>query len=129
MRLDATTRSLTYINAGHPTGYILDRVGRVTSELTTNGPPLGILKDYQYPTAESLKLNPGDIVVILTDGILEAASPDNEVFGSQRALDAVRQSRDKPALEIVEDLVSAVSTFSGETEIDDDRTALVVKVV
>lgn len=129
VRLDPKTRSLTYINAGHPIGYVLDRVGCVKSELATSGFPLGIMEDQEYPTLESLTLDAGDILVLLTDGILEAKSPGDEVFGCQRALDVVRQSRDRTAREIVEDLVSVVSRFCGGVEADDDRTALVVKVV
>jgi PAS domain S-box-containing protein len=129
VRLDPETQSLTYINAGHPSGYVLDSAGCVTSELTTSGPPLGIVKDYEYSTLGPVTLDPGDILVLLTDGILEAASPHDELFGSQRALDAVRQSREKTAMEIVEDLMSAVAAFSGAAEFDDDRTALVVKAV
>ncbi len=128
VRLNPKTRSLTYINAGHPIGYILDCTGGLRGQLPTSSCPLGVVEDQDYPVAESLTLEAGDILVILTDGILEAKSSGNEVFGCQRALDAVRQSRDKTAREIVEDLVSVVSQFCGAAEADDDRTALVVKV-
>jgi sigma-B regulation protein RsbU (phosphoserine phosphatase) len=128
VRFDPKTRSLTYVNAGHPTGYVLDRWGCLKAELTTGGLPLGILEDQEYPTLEPLSLEPGDVLVLVTDGVLEANCPNGELFGRQRALDAVQRTCEEPARGIVEHLISAVSDFCGGKEANDDVTALVAKV-
>jgi sigma-B regulation protein RsbU (phosphoserine phosphatase) len=90
--------------------------------------PLGLVEDQEYAMLEPLPLDPGDILVLLTDGILEATSPQGESFGWQRALDAVQRSREKAARDICEDLMGVVSGFCGGAEVADDRTVLVVKV-
>jgi sigma-B regulation protein RsbU (phosphoserine phosphatase) len=63
------------------------------------------------------------------DGIEEALSPDGELFGSQRALDVVREYRAKSAQQIVDQMYQAVRTFSGSTAQNDDITAVAIKVL
>src|SRR5262249_5242083 len=70
-RLDPRQGTLVYANAAHATGYVLDGAGRVRAELRSTGLPLGILPDGDYPTTEALALSPGDLVLLLTDGVEE----------------------------------------------------------
>jgi len=67
--------------------------------------------------------------VLLTDGIEECLAPDGTLFGTERALEVVRQHRQKPAQQIVEELYQAVRKFSGNAPQTDDVTAVVVKIV
>jgi hypothetical protein len=67
-RLDRLPRRITYVNAGHPTGLVLRLAD--TLELDAGGPPLGLLPDARYDSA-SFDLAPGDIGVLLTDGVTE----------------------------------------------------------
>ena len=72
-------------------------------------------------------MEPGGLLLLLTDGILEAHAPDNSLFGATRALDVVRAHRQQPAHEIVAALHSAVREFSQHKPIQDDITAIIIK--
>ncbi|MHC4402195.1 MAG: SpoIIE family protein phosphatase [Planctomycetota bacterium] len=126
--LDPQRRALVFTNAGHPAGMVLDRFGNVKAELESTALPLGILTQTAFPAAGPVVLQPGDTVVMLTDGVLEAMSSEDVFFGSSRALEIVRANLDKPAREIVERLHRAVCHFSRGETLQDDVTLLVIKV-
>ena len=127
-RLDPSARALVYASAGHPTGYLLDAAGEVKTTLPRTGAPLGIRPDTHYTSSPEVKLAAGDLVLLVTDGIEESMSPDNELFGINRTLDVVRSHRDKPAHEMVEALYQAVRQFSKNSPQIDDVTVIVIKV-
>ncbi len=127
--LDPRTRSLIYASAGHPPGYILNAEGAVKATLKRTGIPLGMRADFVFPSAAEIVLAPGDILVLLTDGIEEATSPDEALFGIERVFDIVRSSRSEPALVIVQKLYEAVRAFAHHAPQVDDITAIVVKVL
>jgi len=126
-RLDPHTRSLEHTSAGHPLGYVLDPRGEVRATLGTTGLPLGIDPAGDYPAPPALTLEPGDLVLLLTDGLLEARAPEGAAFGEQ-VLEAVRANRSRPAREIVVVLHEAVRAFCRGLPIPDDVTAVVIKV-
>ncbi|MDB6032782.1 MAG: hypothetical protein JWM16_3120 [Verrucomicrobiales bacterium] len=127
-RIDARTQELVYASAGHPTGYILDSKGAVKKTLPRTGVPLGLRPDTQYHSSGQIFLEPGDLVLLVTDGIEESISSDNTIFGMERVLDVVRANRDKPSAHIVSALYQAVRQFSKNSVQMDDVTAIVLKV-
>jgi sigma-B regulation protein RsbU (phosphoserine phosphatase) len=127
--LDPKARMLTYANAGHPPGFVFNGRGEIKMQLKRSGIPLGLKPDTRYPPGTGVKLERGDTVLILTDGIDEAMSPDNTIFGIERALEIVRTHRDKPARELVETLYAGVRQFSQNAPQQDDVTAVVIKAV
>lgn len=128
VRLDPQTRSFTYASAGHPPGYILDPAGAVKGRMDSPSMPLGIFPEGDFPSSDPLTLEPGDLVLFFTDGIVEARSPDNTAFGTQRALDITRVYRRDPAFLIVDNLYNAVRAFSQQLPQRDDITVVVLKV-
>jgi serine phosphatase RsbU (regulator of sigma subunit) len=126
MRLDPHTRSLLYANAGHWPGYILDRQGRTKAVLASTGCPLGIDLGNEYPTGPTTTLEPGELLLLFTDGIVEAASPDREQFGLERTLTIVRAHQRETPDAILEALFHAVGDFSGHP-LQDDITAVIIK--
>ena len=70
----------------------------------------------------------GDMVVLLTDGVLEARSPREEPFGARRAIEVVRAHQDRSTREIIDRLYRAVCEFCQSDELWDDLTAMIVKV-
>ena len=68
----------------------------------------------------------GDLVLLLTDGIVEAFAPDGGVFGSDRALEVAVRHRHEPAAAVAEALLGAVEAFCGPAQAD-DQTAVVIK--
>jgi phosphoserine phosphatase RsbU/P len=127
--LDTRSRTLHYANAGHPSGFVLDASGAIKAELRRTGVPLGIKPDTQYQNGQAVQLDAGDLVLLLTDGIDEAVSPKEELFGIDRALAVVRERRTRPAIEVVEALDQAVREFSQNAPQLDDATAVVIRVL
>jgi len=128
VRLDPRTRSLVYANAGHPTGYVLDSSGDVKDRLESTDFPLGIIPDTGFPVHDCITLEPGNLVLLLTDGAAEARSRDDRMFGTEQVLEIVRSNRSKTSAQIVMSLYRAVQRFSGSDTLLDDVTALVIKV-
>jgi serine phosphatase RsbU (regulator of sigma subunit) len=127
-RLDPRTRSFAYANAGHPSGFVLDPQGAVKSLLASTAFPLGIDPEGAFAGATELRLEPGETVLLLTDGISEACSADDVPFGTERALEVVRRHRERPAQEIAAALHRAVRDFCQDQTLIDDVTAIVLKV-
>src|SRR5437868_5661492 len=127
-RIEPETRALVYASAGHPPGYVLDGAGAVKAKLPSTGPPLGVFPEAEVAVAPPLALAPGDVVLLLTDGVAEAGHAGGAAFSTPRALDLVRSHRDQPARGIVERLYAAVREYCPDGAHADDVTALVVKV-
>lgn len=128
-KLDPATRSMEYAGAGHPPGYVLDANGDVAGRLESTGLPLAILPDATYPALAAQPLRPGEMVLLLTDGIAEAHGPSQDMFGSERALRVVKAHRDRPAREVFNALFEAVREFCGPGYQPDDMTAVIIKAV
>ena len=126
-RLDPPTRSLVYAGAGHVPGYLLGADGAVKARLESTGLPLAVLPDAAYPTEPLPPLGPGEMVLFLTDGLVEAHGPDQVPFGTDRVLGVVRAHRAEPARRIIEALYAAVRSYCGPAAQPDDMTAVVIK--
>ncbi len=127
VRIEPRTRRLAYSSAGHWPGYVFDSRGEVRTLLQSTGMPLGLDKTGAFPAGTGLTLEPGELVLLLTDGIVEAASHDGPLFGAGRALESIRAHRGGPAGEIVAALFDEVRTFSQGVQTD-DMTAVIIKV-
>jgi serine phosphatase RsbU (regulator of sigma subunit) len=128
-KIDPRERSLVYAGAGHLPGYVLDAHGVVKARLESTGMPLAVLADNEYATETSPPLNAGEIVVLLTDGIVEAHGPSENLFGVERALQIVAAHREQSAREILNALYGAIRDFCGPQVQLDDMTAIVIKAV
>jgi PAS domain S-box-containing protein len=128
-RLDAAQRQLTYVSAGHPPGYLLAPDGSVRMELRRTGVPLGMRPNTEYRLAPPITLQPGEIALLLTDGLEEAMGPGDKMFGAHRMLAVLRANRDQPAAQIVDALYFAVREFCKGLEQQDDVTCIVMKVL
>jgi PAS domain S-box-containing protein len=127
--LDPRSRSLYYVNAGHPTGYVLDAAGGIKARLNSMNLPLGIDAKLEFSASVPITLVPGDLALVLTDGVLEAQSATGELFGIPRALELVYRHRDRSAREIVEMLCAGVRDFGPHGKLYDDVTAVIIKAI
>jgi sigma-B regulation protein RsbU (phosphoserine phosphatase) len=123
--LDAASRRLAYVNAGHVPPYRIARDG-TASRLLTGGLVLGIFDGLSYETGQ-VRLEPGDVVAMVTDGVTEANSPDEREFGDERVFEALRSLSVESASTILEGLVAAVNQWTGAAGCSDDLTALILK--
>jgi serine phosphatase RsbU (regulator of sigma subunit) len=128
-KIDPVNRTFRYASAGHPTGYVLNATGALKADLPSTGVPLAVFPKSEYPAGAPLALTTGDTVLLLTDGVLEAESPDGDLFGWKRALEVVRRSRDRSARDTIAALHEAVCAFAGSTRLTDDLTVVVVRVL
>jgi PAS domain S-box-containing protein len=127
IRIDCEKGILQYGNAGHPSGFVFDRSGEVKSLLQGTGIPLGIAPDMPYDTDNFTTLSSGDMVLLVSDGVLEAQSPDREFFGDDKTIDVVREHSSEPAREILQHLHKALLDFTQRDTLDDDVTALLIR--
>jgi sigma-B regulation protein RsbU (phosphoserine phosphatase) len=121
---DAEDGSLAVANSGLPHPYLLR--GRSLEKLPVDGTPLGLLPGREYETLR-LHLEPGDALILLSDGIEESPNASDEEFGRRRVEDTLRRLAHLSAKEIADGLVDAAAHFSGLADAYDDRTVLVLK--
>jgi sigma-B regulation protein RsbU (phosphoserine phosphatase) len=97
-----------------------------TTWLTNTGMALGIQEEATYQQG-SVQLNPGDFLVMYTDGVTEAMDAGDELFGMERLQRVLLVNQDKPAAEIASALESALDQFTGSLPPHDDITIVIVK--
>jgi sigma-B regulation protein RsbU (phosphoserine phosphatase) len=118
-----------FVNAGHPPPFHLAATGEVRY-LEDGGPVLGPLPKTSYERGV-VSIEPGDLLVLYTDGITEARGPgaggEREEFGLDRLIAVCRDHRQRPAGDIVEAVFAAVESFAGGRPANDDRTVVVVR--
>jgi serine phosphatase RsbU (regulator of sigma subunit) len=96
-------------------------------KMDAQGLPLGISSILNSEPPLILELNPGDLLVLATDGFFEWANAASEQFGTKRLEETIRASREQPSRDIISALYGAVVDFSGGTKQQDDLTAVVIK--
>jgi serine phosphatase RsbU (regulator of sigma subunit) len=130
--LDVSTLAFDYVNAGHNPPLFF-RKGTLSSQtsstemLDNGGPPLGLLSETHYVSGKAF-LQQGDVLVMYTDGFLDALNSNEEQFGEERLREAVCSSLWMSATEICQNVVDQLDTFSGGNPQWDDMTVMVVKV-
>jgi sigma-B regulation protein RsbU (phosphoserine phosphatase) len=128
-RLDFLNKTLDYASAGHVPAFILDAAAAVRCKLPATGVPLGIVDKYRYEKSPIFPLNPRDLVVFLTDGVIETVAENKQQFGFERTLEVIQHYHPAGAQEIVEQLYLAVRNFSQSMPQEDDITSIVLKVL
>jgi sigma-B regulation protein RsbU (phosphoserine phosphatase) len=88
--------------------------------------PLGVLRDYEYANNE-ITLEPGDLLVLYTDGITEARDRHDQMFGSDRLRELVATGPDSPGA-LCDSIVAAVTAHQGRPIGDDDQTLIVLRI-
>ncbi len=119
------SRVLTYVNAGHNAPIILR--GDEVIRLEACGPVIGLLPKVEYTTAQH-QFEPGDIFVLYTDGISEAMTVEEEEWGEDGLIDAIRTAGDRPADQILMSVFGAADAFTRGAPQYDDMTLIVARV-
>ncbi len=124
-QLDGAARRLSYVNAGHNAPFLVRRDGS-HERLREGGGVLGIFDTQNYEMGTAL-LQPGDRLLLFTDGVTEACNAVDEEFGEARLLRLVQEHRTHGASSLQETILAAVSEFSGGQQAD-DATLVVLAV-
>ena len=122
---EPASRALTYINAGH-NAPILRRNSGAIERLSNGGLPLGMWADKSYE-AGNLVLQPGDWLVIFTDGVVEAVNGREEEYGEQRMLNVLQAGAGAHPEELLRRMMSDLDMFVGSAPQHDDVTCMLVK--
>jgi sigma-B regulation protein RsbU (phosphoserine phosphatase) len=122
--LDPTGR-LEYINAGHLPPLLI-RDGRATVACEEGGLPVGLMDAAEFRT-EAAQLQPGDTLVLVTDGITEAIDPQREMFGNERLRLAAERYAGESVEQLQAGIIDAVEEFSRGAYQADDITLLVIR--
>ncbi|HET7149996.1 MAG TPA: SpoIIE family protein phosphatase [Candidatus Acidoferrum sp.] len=116
---------LEFINAGHPSPFLIRR-GTAEEAFTEGSYPVGLVPEAQY-TAACLKLEPGDTLVLFTDGVTEAMDPDEQLFGVPRLKKVLTGQLECPLEQLQKCVLEAVENFTRGARQADDLTLLIVR--
>jgi hypothetical protein len=125
-----TTHSLNYVNAGHCPPLLARKNGSKVeiSRLDVGGPVLGVLPDARYQQAK-LNVFPGDLLVMYSDGLVEATNARNEEYGEARLRELLATVTENTAEEIRKAILASLSAFKGAIELQDDLTLVVAEFI
>ena len=124
-RLDLRSNVLTYCNAGHERPYHMGSGGEV-HRLTTGGLAVGILEEFEYED-DIVILQPGDMVVIFSDGVTDMINARDDAYGEERLENLFPAGRDLSAQKFVDLIISEVKKHAGNEPAFDDVTVMVIK--
>jgi sigma-B regulation protein RsbU (phosphoserine phosphatase) len=128
--IDLRTREMHYVNAGH-NDPILRHVSGAIERLSAGGPPFGLpsFTDEVKPYASAhVKLQPGDLLVIFTDGLVEAINDAEEEYRESRLLASMESAPNESSEAMLKRIMAGVNAFAGAARQHDDITCLVLRV-
>src|SRR5574341_1635411 len=124
--LNPFKKTFTYVNAGHNPPFIFNSNGEI-NRLSEGGLILGLLENSPYEQ-KKVNLNPGDLLVLFTDGITEAMNETQAQFEEERLIKVVQQNRNLSSEAIIKKITQEVLAFQGLQPQFDDLTLVVIKV-
>ncbi|MCU1339613.1 MAG: serine phosphatase, partial [Bryobacterales bacterium] len=128
---DVRTGLMHYVNCGHcaPLLFRAHRPASAVSRLCDGGPVLGLLPRARFQQGVE-RLDPGDVLVLYSDGIIEAANASGEEFGEHRLIAAVQSGvpiqNDDPD-QIRDRILASLREFTGSDRLEDDQTLLAIR--
>jgi len=123
---ESQTRRFFYVNAGHNPPLLL-RKGAI-KHLDSSGTVIGLFKDREYKQIQ-VQLERGDLLVLFTDGLIEARNLKEEEYGEERVSGWMAQTSGLSAKEFISSLLTNVKTFVGTAPQHDDLTVVAMKVI
>ena len=125
--LDPVSREMKYVNAGH-NWPVLRRASGALERLQTGGVPLGLLRNATYECGQ-VTLADGDVLLIFTDGLVEAEDSKEEEYGEARMLLTLHSYPGATATQILRALMTSADQFVANTPQHDDITCLVLRII
>ena len=127
-RLDTQNRRLSYASAGHNPPLLYRPSTGESAWLKPTGPAIGLVDDFGFQ-CNDIQLSQGDILVLYTDGLVEAINPrQTEQFGYDRLLEIVRQNAGMHANALIQKVRQALNDFTQGALLDDDITLVALNV-
>ena len=129
MTIDAKRKEMRWATAGHDAPLIYDTAGDGFIELTGTGISLGLKKGVEYEENRFNDVRPGQVYMVLTDGLFEAFNKKGEMFGKKRLRKLIRKFAKLSAREMGERINFELARYLGDTNPEDDLTFVIVKVL
>jgi len=126
--LDLGSGEVDFASAGHDAPFILDGKAGLRRLVTEGGPPLGAVDDFRYPIDHD-RIEPGEVLLLYTDGVTEAENANHVLYSSERLTIALRKAPIVDAQCVVAAVIDDVSRFVGGAEQADDMTLLALRRV
>ena len=127
MYLIINRTTLKWVRAGHEPGLRFNPDTGAFTDITGEGMALGIFEDVVYEEFASSPLKPGEMIVLLSDGITETRDSRGRLFGRERLKEIIQENAMQPAISIVEACLQEVGSFRAEMPREDDETIIVIK--
>jgi sigma-B regulation protein RsbU (phosphoserine phosphatase) len=124
--LNAQRNQMTYVNAGHIPPFIVRRNSNIERPAEADV-PVGILPCHPYQQHD-IRLEPGDLIVCVSDGIVEAQTSNGELWDEPNLESVLRECNDLPVKQIAGNLMRAVDQFTADAEQFDDMTVVMIRV-
>ncbi|MFQ6101982.1 MAG: PP2C family protein-serine/threonine phosphatase [Anaerolineae bacterium] len=124
--LNAETGEITYVNAGHNPPLLCRADQDHLTELTRTGMALGVVEDTPFEQ-RALRLNPGDFILLYTDGVTDATDAHGQDFGMERLQRVVLDHRHAPAADVMAVLERAIGDFASSAAPFDDVAMVVMR--
>ena len=116
---------MDYINAGHPSPFLI-RHGVAEEPFTEGSYPVGLVQEAEYVTAR-VKLEPGDTLILFSDGVTEAMDPSEELYGVPRLREVLTGQSDCALDKLQKSILESVENFAKGAHQADDLTLLIVR--
>lgn len=124
--LDPIAGEMVYVNAGHNPPLVYNPSQHEFVSLQTTGIPVGVDGGFQYQQ-QVVQLQPGDYILLYTDGITEAFAPHGQEFGVDRLRKSLLTLGAPSATAMISTVLQAVNDYTNNAAPSDDRTMLVIK--
>ncbi len=125
--VDSNAHTIKYLSAGHGPLIHFHRADGSVTELQADTIPLGILDPMDVDPPPTIVMEPGDIFVLITDGMFEWSNETGEQYGIERIVETLRDQPEASASELIEQIRSRLRQFVGSTPQPDDLTAIVTR--
>ncbi len=127
LRYDAATGRLTFANAGHPPPIVRRAASGICERLDAEGLILGVRREIRFE-GKTVELHPGDLLLLYTDGVIEAQNPSGDFFGDERLCALVQELHALPPDQLIEQMLQRLRRFTDRRSFDDDVSVVAMRV-
>lgn len=126
-KYDPATRTLSYANAGHNSAYLYRLAANQEIWLRPTGPAIGVMEEFTIRT-EAVSLEPGDILLLYTDGITEATNHQGVFWNEDNLANIISQNANSSAEQLIQKILQALKDHTDGSPLADDVTLMISKV-
>jgi sigma-B regulation protein RsbU (phosphoserine phosphatase) len=127
-KYDPKSHIMSYANAGHNSAYLYRSKTNEEIWLRPTGPAIGLVERFEL-RREEVELQPGDVFILYTDGITEAANPEGVLWGEDQLANIIRQNAASSAEQMIQSVLKTLGEYTNGAPLADDVTLIISKAV